>query len=65
MNRSVALLHGGNVVAFFGSEIEAALAGIERFGSEPFYVRDLAEDERPAMIASNFPPGSSAKREET
>ena len=52
---SVVLLHRGVVVGFFASEIDAAREGIARFGSDPFYVRDLDRDRRPAMVASNFP----------
>lgn len=52
---SVVLLHDGAVIGFFASEIEAVKSGIAQFGDDPFYVRDVAADEQPAMVASNFP----------
>lgn len=48
------LIHGGEIVETYESQIDAIAEGYRRFGNVPFLVKQIVEIEVPANFVSNL-----------
>lgn len=56
-----ALVHGDEIADVFAAYEDAIQAGYQRFGLQPFLVKQVQSDEQPEVITRTFAPAPQAQ----